>query len=440
MNPPVKAWIIAAPSSGCGKTTLTMGLIAALRRRGLSVQPFKAGPDYIDSAYHSRLAGRPCINLDTWMTPQEFVRDTFARHCAGADIAIIEGVMGLFDGHDDGAGSTAALARLLDLPVLHVLDAGQSAQTAAAVLHGLETFDPQLRSCGALFNGIASDGHWKSVRRAAGRCTAPVLGYLRKTAGLALPERQLGLLSVHEHGLPADYIDRLIAEIEATVQLDALLECAAKIHPAAAPKAAVKPAVRLGIARDEAFCFYYQDNLDLLAAAGIELVEFSPLHDRALPENLNGLYLGGGFPEEFAARLAANGSMLAAVRAFDGKILAECGGLIYLCQSFTGLEGSLFPLVGRIAGSIRMTATLQACGYREVTLNRDTLLGPRGTVLRGHEFHWSQWAERPADDSAFQTAGRAWGWSDGNVLASYFHLHVGSIPQAAHWFREALGR
>jgi len=433
MSSPV-AFVIAAPASGSGKTTITMGLIAALRKRGLSVQPFKAGPDYIDSAYHAKLAGRPCINLDCWMTPPDFVKETYARHARNADVAIIEGVMGLFDGHADGSGSTAQIAKLLDIPVLHIIDAGKSAQSAAAVLHGMASFDPDLKSIGAIFNKIASPSHWESV---AGACRIPALGYLQKNRDLILPERQLGLLSAHEHGLPETFINQLVEKIEAHIDLDALLNNAESQSRRAIPKNSApsrlcveKTAVaRLGIARDEAFCFYYQDNLDLLEQAGIELVPFSPLNDTALPANLDGIYLGGGFPEEFAAKLSDNTSMLESVRAFTGKILAECGGLIYLTK----------PLVGLIDGRIEMTDQLQRMGYREVTFNRDTLLGPAGTQLRGHEFHWSKWTKKPTTGyGALQTADHAWGYADDRILASFFHIHFGSNPEAALHLKTAL--
>jgi len=434
---PVKAFVISAPASGCGKTTVTLGIIAALRRRGLTVQPFKAGPDYIDAAYHSKLAGRACINLDDWMTSPEFVKETFYGHCTGADIAVIEGVMGLFDGADDGSGSTAGLARLLNLPVLHVIDAGKSAQTAAAVLFGMESFDPQLQSCGAVFNGIAGASHWTSLSASAQACRSPALGYLPKNEELSLPERQLGLISAHEHGLPELYLDTLVQAVETQIDLNRLVENAGTFFPAEPVSISKTPAVRLGIAKDEAFCFYYQDNLDLMEQAGIELVEFSPLNDTALPE-VNGLYFGGGFPEEFAGRLAQNKPMRKAVGAFAGKIFAECGGLIYLCKTFTGLDGSVFPMVGKIGGAIRMTTKLQACGYREVVFNRDTLLGPKGTVLRGHEFHWSAWETRPTDDTVFQTGEHAWGYADEQLLASYFHVHFGSNPAAVAFLKTHL--
>ncbi|MFC1467504.1 cobyrinate a,c-diamide synthase [Verrucomicrobiota bacterium] len=431
MKKTTKAFVIAAPSSGAGKTTLTMGIIAALRKRGLIVQPFKVGPDYIDPAYHSALAGRACINLDSWMTSPEFVRDTFERHAADADVAVIEGVMGLFDGKDKES-SSAHVAKLLGLPVLMVVDAKKAAQSTAALLYGFEHFDPDLNVSGALFNCIASENHWNCVSDAVrSRCKSEIFGYLRKNPELILPERQLGLLSAHEHGVPTEFIEKLVTEVEANIDLNALLTHLPALELATPAEAKVEAAgTRLGIAKDEAFCFYYQDNLDLLQQAGIELVEFSPLYDTHLPENVDGLYFGGGFPEEFAGTLAQNSSMLSAVRNFEGKIIAECGGLIYLCKDFTGLNGEVFELVGRINGRIEMTEKLQACGYREVTFTNDTLLGPKGTVLRGHEFHWSKWSDQPKNFGALQTGDRNWGIADENLLASYFHIHFGSNPRA----------
>jgi cobyrinic acid a,c-diamide synthase len=426
------AFAVSAPASGCGKTTITMGLIAALRRRGLVVQPFKTGPDYIDSAYHSKLADRPCINLDAWMTDDAFVKDTFNRHAHDADVAIIEGVMGLFDGAADGSGSTAKVSKLLDVPVLHVIDSGKAAQSAAGMLYGFENFDSEVKSIGAVFNQIASPGHWKSVTDAVAKgCTSPPLGYLPKNPALALPERQLGLLSAHEHGLPDAYIDLLVTTIEKHIDIDVLLRAPRLDLPAFNRPKAPQAEVRLGIAHDEAFCFYYQDNLDLLRQAGIEMVPFSPMNDTSLPENLDGLYFGGGFPEEFGGKLSENTSMLESVRQFKGSILAECGGLIYLTND----------LVGLIDGSIEMTEKLQACGYKEVTFNHDTILGEQGTKLRGHEFHWSKWAAEPTTGfGALQTGERAWGYADDRILASFFHIHFGSNPNAVHFFKDRLAR
>lgn len=415
-----------------------MGLIAALRKQGLSVQPYKVGPDYIDSAYHSALAGRTCINLDTWMTPDNFVRETFHRHASGADIAVVEGVMGLFDGKD-GRGSSAHIAKLLGLPVVLVIDAGMAAQSAAALLYGFETFDPELNVSGALFNNIAGSGHWDCITEAADkRCRARLFGYLRKNSNLRLPERQLGLVSAHERGLSEAFIEQLTDAVEETIDLNALLEHLPSFEPDTLPeRKTAQPCGRLGVARDEAFCFYYQDNLDLLKQAGIELIEFSPLHDRTLPD-VAALYFGGGFPEEFTGKLSQNKAMLEAIRSFHGKILAECGGLIYLCREFTGLDGKTVKLAGRINGRIGMTDTLQACGYREVEFNCDTILGPQGTVLRGHEFHWSKWIDCPENFGALNSAGRKWGVADKNIFASYFHIHFGSNPAAVEFFRKEL--
>lgn len=430
MTRPLKAFMIAAPSSGAGKTTLTMGLIAALRKRGLTVQPFKVGPDYIDPAYHSALAGRTCINLDTWMTDEAFATKAFELHCAGADVAVVEGVMGLFDGKGD-RGSSAHVAKLLDLPVILTVDAKKAAQSVAATLYGFENFDPEVNVSGVIFNQIASTRHWGMVEGALNnRCKAEALGYLPKNPELALPERQLGLVSAHEHGLPETYLDLLVGEIEEHIDLDRLLDSAASKKIAeAVPSIKQESTVRLGIARDEAFCFYYQDNLDLLEQAGIELVPFSPINDSVLPENIDGLYFGGGFPEEFTGRLAQNRSMLESVRNFSGKILAECGGLIYLTKPFAGL----------INGTIEMTDKLQACGYREVSFNRDTILGTKGTKLRGHEFHWSKWVEKPSEGyGALQTEDKAWGYADDCILASYFHIHFASNPTVITFFKETL--
>lgn len=440
MSQPI-AFVVAAPASGCGKTTVVMGLIAAFRKRGLAVQPFKTGPDYIDAAFHSKLAGRPCINLDIWMTSEDFVKKTFARHAIDADIAIIEGVMGLFDGASDGTGSAARVAKLLDIPVLHVIDAGKVAQTAVAMLYGMEQFDPNLKSIGALFNRIANQGHWECMDgMVATGCQTPSIGYLPRDPKLKLPERQLGLLSAHEHGLPKAFITHLSSTIEKHLDLDALL--AAPRTELSPPEVPTPPATtfHLGIARDEAFCFYYQDNLDLLTQSGIQLVPFSPLHDAALPPDLDGIYLGGGFPEEFVDKLAHNQSMIHEVRQFKGKILAECGGLIYLCQTFETVDGKMIPFAARIPGTIRMTEHVQACGYRDVAFRFDTILGPKRTKLRGHEFHWSEWVEfPPANYGALQTGDRTWGYADESIFASYLHIHFGSNPDAIHFLCQGKG-
>jgi cobyrinic acid a,c-diamide synthase len=329
------------------------------------------------------------------------------------------------------------------------VDAYACSRSAGAIVLGCEHFAPDLRFAGVLCNRVAGEWHREAIRNAIGRhCSAAFLGALPNDPELRLPERQLGLVSVHEHGLPETMLGRLRETIEAHIDLNALLAGAQLDHSpfavssnregADAPSPSTR--ARIGVARDEAFCFYYDDNLRLLREAGAELVPFSPLNDADLPPNIGGIYLGGGFPEEFAARLAGNAAMVQAVRGFKGMILAECGGLIYLCRSFVDLNGVAHDMIGRVPGRIGMTRRLQACGYREVTVQRDCPLASAGTVVRGHEFHWSQWIERPGRGwGALRAGADAFGYSDERTLASYFHFHLGSHPALAEWIVRRAG-
>ncbi len=439
MSKETRVLLVAAPTSGAGKTTLVLGLLSALRAEGKIVQPFKIGPDYIDTAYHSRVAGRASVNLDTWMTSAAFVRETFRRHCHGADIAVVEGVMGLFDGvgGNNELGSSAHLAKLLQIPVVLVVDAYACSRSVGAIVLGYDCYDPKIHIAGVIFNRVAGPDHFRELSMAVKeRCSTEVLGWLPNRPELGLPERQLGLVSVHEHGISPEYLKQLTSTVREHVRMDRLVELAKPIPLEAPPVShAIKREVRLGIAKDEAFCFYYEDNLELLATAGAELVPFSPLKDSSLPANLDGLYLGGGFPEEFVARLADNKSMLESVKQFPGPILAECGGLIYLCRNFVDIHGNYYTLVGRIKASIEMTKKLKACGYYEVELTRDTLLGIAGTKLRGHMFHWSRWRMMPSQGwGIYQSAQEHFGYADDHILASYFHFHLGSCLTAASHF------
>lgn len=438
-----RAFAVSAPATGTGKTTVSLGLMAALRARGLTVQPFKVGPDYIDPAYHTRVCERPSINLDPWMTSETFVRDTFYRHCAGAEIAVVEGVMGLFDsaGQGDGAGSTAHVAKLLGIPVVLVVDGYSSAESLAAHVLGCEQFDPELHVAGAIVNRHAGDSHLASVRGAIdSACSSPFLGALPNVPDISLPERQLGLMSVYEHGLSGAALQRLSALVEKHVDLEAVLSHAATVPSSGNDKpSGGKPLkrARIGVARDRAFCFYYEDNLRLIEDAGAELIAFSPLDDARLPEGLQGLYLGGGFPEEFAPELSENAPIRDALRGFQGGVLAECGGLIYLCESFRDRNGTELEMAGRVPGAIEMTGALQGFGYRDATCARDCLLGPKGTRLRGHEFHWSRWIRHPNHGwGAFTGEQGVTGYADATTLASYFHVHLGSHPASASHFVE----
>lgn len=448
--------VIAGTQSGVGKTTLTAGLIAALRQRGLTVQPFKAGPDYIDPTYHTLAAGRTCRNLDTWMLSPEAVRAAFVRGCQGADMAIIEGVMGLYDGfgYEDELGSTAHLAKLLNAPVILVLDASHMARSAGAVALGFARLDPALRLVGFIVNQVASPTHGQGVANAVTRATGlPCLGWLPRAESLQVPERHLGLIPTTEPGRWHSFIAAAADWTSRHLDLDGLLHIAqdhaAPIEMPASFWEDIGPpssGVRIAVARDEAFSFYYEDNLDLLRCAGAEVVPFSPLHDPDLPAGVDGLYIGGGFPELYAEGLAANASLRAFIRqriAEGMPTYAECGGLMYLTEAITDLDGRTHPMVGALAGRSVMRGRL-TMGYRLVTPCADTLLAPAGQVLRGHEFHYSEWVDRPAElPHAYLIApcegGEAHpeGFARGNLLASYVHLHFGARPEMAIRFVQA---
>lgn len=442
--------VIAGVTSGVGKTTITTGIIGALRQRGLRVQPFKAGPDYIDPSYHSRAAGVPSRNLDTWMLDEAALRELYLRASAEADIAVVEGVMGLYDGRSglDEAGSTAQLAKLLDAPVLLVIDAAKMARSAAAMAMGYQRFDPALRLAGVIVNNVGSDTHRRWVAEAITAATGlPVVGHMPRRPELELPERHLGLIPTAEDPAQAGFFEQLAAQVARSIDLDLLLDVArqsplpAAVEPALFPTTAVAPRVRIGVAIDEAFSFYYQDNLDLLEAWGAELVPFSPLYDRQLPAGVGGLYIGGGFPEVYAAQLAENGAMRAAVAAAAKAgmpIDAECGGLMYLTEGIVDFEGRRHEMVGLLPCWSAMQRKRVILGYATVRARQPSFLLAEGETVRGHEFHWSelQGASEPADTAyeVLEHEGRGEGFVRGNVLASYVHLHFGAHPALAPRF------
>jgi cobyrinic acid a,c-diamide synthase len=428
-----------------GKTTVTLGLLYALRRRGLTVQPFKVGPDFIDPGHHSRAAARVCRNLDGWMLSKDENLTIFRRHAGQAQVAVVEGVMGLFDGYDglSEAGSTAQMAKWLGLPVLLVVDARAMARSAAALVHGFASFDPDLTLAGVVFNRIGGAGHLHYLEQALSQLDGvKCLGGLPREAKLAIPERHLGLTTAEDHPLEAEHLEPLADFMEEHLDLDGLLASLPVLEiPPEAPLEIAAPTVRLGVARDQAFCFYYPENLELLARFGAELVPFSPLKDRELPPNLQGLYLGGGYPELFAARLSANEGLKRQIvqQAAAGlPIYAECGGLMYLSQEIQDLEGRPHVMAGVLPLQVRMLKRLKALGYREITLMADGLLGPAGTKARGHEFHYSEIDAETGDllrlyrlTARQGTETAAEGYYIKNVLASYVHLHFGSNPEVA---------
>jgi cobyrinic acid a,c-diamide synthase len=439
----VKGMLIAGTASGVGKTTITLAILACLRQRGYVVQPFKGGPDFLDTTHHSRIAGRTARNLDTWMLSEVANREVLSRAAAGADAVVVEGMMGLFDGKDgvSDAGSSAEIAKMLKLPVLLVVDCAKSARSVAAVVLGFEQFDPALQLAGLILNRVASAGHYRMLEAAIqARCRTPILGWLPREAGIAIPERHLGLHAAEETA--SANIDTLADLAEKHFNVDALLklDCPVDTLPTL-PQAATR--LRVGVARDRAFSFYYEDNLDLLREHGAEIVPFSPLADGALPTGLDALYFGGGYPELYARELSNNSSMLASIREFvraGGPVYAECGGLLYLSQQLTTTDGNVYPLLSILPLAMEMTNRLVNFGYVTVTFTQNCLLGPAGTVVRGHSFHYSQIASSAnlatsyRVDFSLSGTRQQEGFTLGNVLASYIHLHFRANPTVAEHF------
>lgn len=439
--------MIAGTASSVGKTTLTAGLIAAFKGRGLTVQSFKVGPDYIDPAYLAHVTGRPCRNLDSWMLGEGALRQVVAQGCLGADLAIIEGVMGLFDGRGGGMeGSTAEVARVVKAPIVLVIDVGKTSESAAAVALGFKTFSPATKLAGVLLNNVGSDGHRRTVEDAIWNVAKlPVLGALPSMSDLGIPERQLGLLPVTENREWDRILGVLAEAIKRHVDLDLLLRIAqkAELMPLVPKKvfqgkAAEAHRVRLAVAYDDAFSFYYPENLELLEENGAEIVPFSPLEDGHLPNSVSGVYLGGGFPEVFVEPLARNRSMaddLQRAHRTGMPIYAECGGLMYLGRTLRTEDGHTHSMANVIPVDVAMDGQIHRFGYRQLMTLEDSILSPRGQFYRGHEFHWSRIVGHNGGlKSAYQMQNAEGdligyeGFVAPNLLASYVHLHFGQNP------------
>ena len=457
------AAVIAGTHSGVGKTTVTLGLLAALHRRGLRIQAFKVGPDFIDPGHHTTITGRASRTLDGWMLSRTYNEQTFWHHMQDRDVGLIEGMMGLFDGVSGStdAGSTAEMAKWLGLPVILVVDASAMARSVAALVHGFRSFDPQLRVMGVIFNRIGGRGHLQYLQDAvAGLPDLTVLGGLPQTDALTMAERHLGLVTADERQLTSHHITQLATVVEEHIDLSRLLQLSATAeypgHPTSADFPQMAPGekrrVRFGVARDEAFCFYYPDNLEWLERAGAELIFFSPLHDSHLPPNLQGLYLGGGYPEMYAHALAANSSMRAEVRTFieqEGLVYAECGGLMYLTLGMREAVGQVLPFVGIYPTLVRMLPHLKTLGYVEVSSETPTEPVLSGSA-RGHRFHYSELEEETCWSSTITplyrvqhgagTDSRRIGYRYKQCMASYVHLHFGSNPTWAAGLVTAAGQ
>jgi cobyrinic acid a,c-diamide synthase len=456
----IKAIVVAGTNSGCGKTTITLGLMAALKKKGLSVQSFKIGPDFIDAGIHGLVTGRPSRNLDVWMCGNKYVVGAFLRYGAGVDITVIEGVMGMFDGENN----TAKLAGLLGIPAVLVVDAYGAAESASAVVRGFaETGieDYGIRFAGVIFNRVASEKHFK--RAAAAVRDMPVLGYLPREANFEISHRHLGLTVAEEKPIDTERIYSLAKKISECIYLERMLENTEipvkRLESIGIEKLesesksiskSLKPDIpgtmKLAIAFDKAFCFYYEDNLDLLRDTGFEIAFFSPLEDDEIPDDADAVYIGGGYPELYAKTLSQNTRLLISIKQWieDGKpVYAECGGLMYLAKDITVIDGERYEMTGVFPFETRMTKKPRL-GYREIELLENCILGRKGDILRGHEFHYSElindkYKTEESDvyavkDNRDRVVGQAGGFKYKNTLASYIHVHFGSNRQIAESF------
>lgn len=434
--------VIAGTNSGAGKTTVTIGLMAALKKRGFVVQGFKCGPDYIDPTYHTVITGRPSRNIDGWMLGHNVVRDIVARASQGADISMIEGVMGMFDGKSptSNVGSTAEISVITNSPVLLVVNCASMARSAAAIVKGFQAMADGARIVGVIANRVGSEGHYKLVKTAIEQeCGIPVVGYLLKNADISVPERHLGLVPSIERGDLDPFFTRLTELIEATVDIDLIYELAMTEDLKEASdsifSSQVAEKVTIAVAKDAAFNFYYEENFELLESYGAKLCYFSPLKNEPVPAGADSLYLGGGYPEEFANVLANNEETKQSIRNFieDGKpVLAECGGYMYLNESIETTSGEVFNMVGLIPGKVKMQTKLAALGYREIKGRTGNFLLDEQMSAKGHEFHFSKCELAGEVTPAYETKGmrgvKQEGYMNGNVVAGYTHFHFASNP------------
>lgn len=447
--------MIAATQSGVGKTTFSIALTRALVRRGLKVATFKAGPDFLDPTHLALAAGTPCYNLDTWMMGKGYVKSLLVSKSQDADISLIEGVMGLFDGAmpDANEGSSAEIAAVTKTPVLLLVNARGMSRSIAALVRGYCEFEAGIRIKGVIANQVGSADHFEMLSKALRASGLPKLvGAIPRGAFPTLPERHLGLVTANEEILAEKTLDALADTLLEHVNLEWIIDISKKagaLKEKQSTPPATQPAetIRLAVAMDEAFHFYYQDTLDVLWAAGFKLVKFSPLKDRAVPESVDGLFLGGGYPEIFAAELSRNAAMRESVRgmALSGMpVYAECGGLMYLSEQIKDTHGNAFEMCNVFPFVTQMLNRRKYLGYVEVQLTTDSLWGEKGATLRGHEFHYSELKGDAKRLAALEKAYKVKrlrtgdedreGFRQGNVLASYIHLHFASRPETVAWF------
>lgn len=445
--------LIAGTHSGVGKTTITLGLMSVLKERGYNVQGYKVGPDYIDPSHHTAVTGRPSRNLDTWLMSRDVCLELFERSLVQADIAVIEGVMGLYDGCMDGTeyGSTAHLSKILNTPTILVIDARGMSRSAGAVVLGYKHFDKDIRIRGIILNRIKSERHYVSIKKSIeDNCDIPVLGYLSFNEEIILPERHMGLVPSAEQELSKSAYQKIGNLMSATVDIDRLISIASSVNSLPAFKKTVfvgnndRFYFRIAVAVDEAFNFYYQDNLDLLESYGVELAYFSPIYDKYLPADIDGLYIGGGFPELYAAMLDSNTTMKESIRkAYKNGVViyGECGGMMYLLEQMVDFKNKTYEMCGILKGMTKMENKRQGLGYVTIQAQHDSLLCNNGDVFRAHEFHWSSLHVPEGTSYAYTISNKcdenktkADGLFADRVMGSYAHVHFATDLRLAKHF------
>jgi cobyrinic acid a,c-diamide synthase len=449
-----KALMIGAVRSGSGKTTITLAFLSELRRLGLRVRPYKVGPDYLDGTYHKMASGEESYNLDSWIMGKDYLLSHFVQTAGDCDIAVVEGVMGLFDGYEGSTrGSSAELAQILGIPVILVVDCGGFSGSVAPLVYGFTHFNQDVSVAGIILNNVASNNHLKYLTASLNGQTVPVVGWVFRDESLTLDHRHLGLITASSLPLDDEKINKLCKKVLKHIDIDKVLRLSEEQFSISSPMdntrdrpAAKAHRCRIGVASDDAFHFYYAANLDLLEKYGADIVFFSTLADKKLPQNIDALYIGGGYPESNAVALSANRDMIGQVKDFalrGGMIYAECGGLIYLGNSIH--DGTRkHTLCGILDLDFRMLESRKILGYAEIRLTEDTVIGKRGEAARGHEFHYSEIIQKKGDTSGLQKVyairsrnggpSRREGYAYRNVLASYVHLHFGSNERFAEQF------
>ncbi|MDQ0256347.1 cobyrinic acid a,c-diamide synthase [Evansella vedderi] len=447
--------VIAGTGSSVGKTTVTIGIMSAFQQMGYIVQGYKCGPDYIDPSYHTAVTGRRSRNLDSWMLSPSVLKEVLHRGNEGADICIIEGVMGFYDGKDPtkNEGSTAEISMLTDSPVVLVVDCSGMARSAAAIVRGFQALSNDVNIVGVIANKVGGEGHFQLIKKAVEQeCNIPVVGYLNKEMNLEMPERHLGLIPSIERGELDSFLSKLGELVIDSVDMTKLYELGEttplKLEESSLFKEEEPARVRIAVARDKVFNFYYEENLELLKAYGAELIYFSPLNGELLPANVDGLYIGGGFPEEYAAELSEQTEVHLSIKRAIQKGLptfAECGGFMYLCEALSTLDQKTHPMVGVIPGVVKMETRLAAIGYREITGEKGNFLLKEGEAAKGHEFHYSTFHPKLTMEMnyAYETKGMRGTQKEGylheNVVAGYTHIHFASCTAIVeNWITKCL--